>query len=76
MRKLRLDLEMVEVESFVIGAEEGSGTVKGHDSMDTCACPAPPPSGKTECTCPVTQCGNSCIYDTCIHEYTHPCHCL
>jgi len=58
MRKLKLDVEALSVETF--RPEESfpaSGTVVANDdSVDTCACPLPPPTGKTECTCPNSVC--------------------
>lgn len=63
MRKLQLDLETLAVESFATGEAKSGGTVRGEESAgETCGCPAPPPTGKSECTCPPSDCGWSCCY--------------
>lgn len=74
MRKFRLQVDALEVESFESARVQVSfGTVRGaEDSLETCGCPAPPPSGYTECTCYDV----SCRLHSCYNIYTHPCHCL
>lgn len=58
MRKMRLDVEGLQVESFVTGSEDGRGTVRAHDSY----------AGVEE---PVSQIG--CTEDNCIEGKTFDC---
>lgn len=50
MRKLKLELEELVVESFITGRHGSSGTVKGHDSTD-----------QTYCGCETAQTGDGCV---------------
>ncbi len=59
MKKLRLDLSNLRVESFALASEEGeAGTVKGNNTYSTC-----------EVVCPSAswECGGACSGDyTCV----------
>jgi len=62
MKKLRLDLESLAVESFdtVVEAEADRGTVRGRDSVTE---PQEPDSIAATCTCPppnTASCGGTC----------------
>lgn len=50
MRKMKLELEALEVESFTTGSGNGVGTVRGHDSTD-----------QTYCGCQTEQTGDYCV---------------
>ena len=50
MKKMRLELERLEVESFVTGTEGGKGTVRGHESTEG-----------TYCTCETAPSDAACV---------------
>jgi hypothetical protein len=63
MRKIRLDIEKLNVETFhTVEAEQGEGTVRGNElsaAVSGCVCPAPDPTADGR-SCPRTLCGNTC----------------
>lgn len=73
MRKLKLDLEAIEVESFVTGGDAGDGTVKGHDSTTDCsqACSldCEDSMGETGCGPCLTHALTRCQHATCAQTY-------
>lgn len=77
MRKIRLDVDALEVESFEVGGIDGAGTVRGHASDDgTCASMdlyAPegcagggntqvPCGGGATCSCQPQTCNGTCFH--------------
>lgn len=69
MHKLKLDLEMLCVESFdtVRHVPEAAGTVRGREESveyTGCACPAPPPTEVASCKTCYGQ-------DTCFSGWTY-----
>jgi len=69
IRKLRLDVEAMEVESFVMGPAGGDGTVKAYTG-DACIEDAP---SIATCygmgSCPKSACGQTCgvtMVNTCL----------
>jgi hypothetical protein len=63
MRKLKLDLDALDVDSFDTGDEHGrSGTVRGHDTVETEWCTGYPDCGVSQrgCQTPRNTCYGSC----------------
>jgi hypothetical protein len=58
MKKLKLDLEMVQVDSFATGGEKGRGTVKANSGVSS-FCSFRPPATCQPDTC-WDSCGGSC----------------
>lgn len=68
MKKVRLEVEALTVESFSVTSEAGGVAANELSALTGCACPAPPPTeGNTEPTC----------QDSCQRSYcnTIPCGC-
>ena len=65
MRKFKLDLDALDVESFEAGVANRVGTVRANAWSEgyayTCACPADPPTDDP--TCGKTRCAYTCIRD-------------
>ncbi|HEX6746001.1 MAG TPA: hypothetical protein VF092_01715 [Longimicrobium sp.] len=61
MRKLRLELEALEVETFDTRAEatEIAGTVRAHGSFDPCG-PPPETADPNVFSCNILSCGGTC----------------
>ena len=65
MKKIRLDLEMLDVETFETGADEAArGTVRGHWSQ-LGTCDAVVATCQQNGTCALT-CGSRCGSTTCV----------
>lgn len=62
MRKLTLKLDNLNVESFDTGGIGGSGTVRGHDTIETEWCTGYPDCGvsKPQCQTPHHTCYGTC----------------
>jgi hypothetical protein len=67
MRKLRLDLDHLEVESFEATPRDGEerGTVQGHAEPYTPTCPSSSPTWGDNYTCDEATCHYSCYEQTC-----------
>ena len=61
MRKLKLDLAALHVESFEprAGDLDRAGTVRAHGSVD--GCDPPPDTNFNQHTCDVLSCGGTCL---------------
>jgi hypothetical protein len=65
MRKHRLHLNALQVESFVIPQDSGQGTVRGHERQPDNQVFETPPCTRTACGCPTvpsiepTICGHT-----------------
>ena len=62
MRKLTLELDNLNVESFDTGGMGGGGTIRGHDTIETEWCTGYPDCGvsKPGCQTPHHTCYGSC----------------
>jgi hypothetical protein len=60
MRKLTLDIEKLEVDSFDTGEEGRNGTVRGHDTVETEWCTGYPYCLSRKCATPHDTCYGSC----------------
>jgi hypothetical protein len=62
MRKLTLDIDKLEVDSFDTGNAKGRGTVRGNDTIYTEWCTGYPDCGvsKPNCQTPADTCYGSC----------------
>jgi hypothetical protein len=68
MRKLRLELDALCVESFGTGSASAGGTVNAHIA-DTAIAPVTNPTGPVIVTDPATDTSrvDSCYFNTCYH---------
>lgn len=71
MKKLKLELETLRVESFEIAHEEKRGTVHAHHS-DHSVCVGSGCASDCSCymTCEDATCGSGCTFQTC-NPLTH-----
>ena len=62
MRKLKLDIDNLDVDSFDTGEHGRSGTVRGHDTVETEWCTGYPDCGVSRrgCQTPHNTCYGSC----------------
>jgi hypothetical protein len=69
MRKLKLDVDLLQVESFDAAASEGVSTVRAHESADSF-------EGDTQCgTCAQDSCGGGvCTGWGCTDQTCQTCH--
>ena len=68
MRKLTLEIDNLDVQSFDTGADGGRGTVRGRDSaeLETEWCTGYPDCLSKQCATPADTCNDSCgCTDTC-----------
>jgi hypothetical protein len=74
MRKIKLQLESLAVESFqTLAAEQAAGTVVGQQRGTNVSCPAS--CINSACTCPgITDCGGATCEGSCA-GYTCSCYC-
>ena len=78
MRKLRLDLEQLAVDSFGTGEARGVGTVRARSESGPDVCPQPIDDGGGEAAITVTwwrTCPNTCQGDTCYVSCVTACSC-
>jgi hypothetical protein len=68
MRKLTLEIDNLDVQSFDTGADGDRGTVRGHDTgeLETEWCTGYPDCLSEHCPTPADTCNDSCgCTDTC-----------
>lgn len=75
MRKIRLELDALRVESFATdGGARGHGTVHGRNTMWGGACEEPPPEDSIY-VCPVPTAQATCNQFTCDYTCGNTCSC-